>query len=189
MRRHASGIGCGARARGSRPRTREAPGPDREAQCPFHSEPTGLRLAQSPRPRKRGPGEQKSPRWRAERRHAPETARAQQHGRADRRAIPSFFDGRGNGLRPTRGRKEYWRRSVGCLTFESVSVRSELQFLFSSRLVGDGGHCRAIASTSRVMGQRLMRFRTPHPPRHLRGSPPTPTRGERKERRPRRLTP
>jgi diguanylate cyclase (GGDEF)-like protein len=29
MRRHASAIGCAARARGSQPRTREAPGPDR----------------------------------------------------------------------------------------------------------------------------------------------------------------
>jgi len=32
-------------------------------------------LAEMPRPRKRGPRDQKSPRWRAERRHVPETVR------------------------------------------------------------------------------------------------------------------
>src|SRR5665213_275541 len=45
MRRHAIGIGCGARGRGSQPRTREAPGPDRGALGPFRREPAGLGLA------------------------------------------------------------------------------------------------------------------------------------------------
>ena len=76
MRRHASGTGCGARGRGrTYPRTREARGPDRGALGPLREELAGLGLAGMPRPRKRGPREQKSLRWRAERRHVPETVR------------------------------------------------------------------------------------------------------------------
>ena len=92
MRRHDSGTGCGARGQASQACTREAPGPDRGALRPLRREPAGLGLFQKvsdgPRrdkpmrrtgaaaheetgteTRKRGPGEQKSPRWRAERRH------------------------------------------------------------------------------------------------------------------------
>jgi len=42
MRRHAGGRRCGARGRGSLPRTREAPGPDRGALRPLRREPAGL---------------------------------------------------------------------------------------------------------------------------------------------------
>jgi hypothetical protein len=45
MRRRDGGIGCGARGRGSQPRAREAPGPDRGALGPLRREPAGLGLA------------------------------------------------------------------------------------------------------------------------------------------------
>ena len=62
----------------------------------------------------------KSPPWRAERRSLPATAGELEKGRADRRAIPSALRGERNGRRPRRGLKQYGRRSVGCLTFESA---------------------------------------------------------------------
>jgi hypothetical protein len=57
MRRRAGGRGCGARGRGSLPRTREAPGPDRAALRPLRREPAGLgtgHLASSQETRTRG---------------------------------------------------------------------------------------------------------------------------------------
>jgi hypothetical protein len=92
MRRHASGVGCGACGRGrTYPRSREASGPDRGVLRPLREELAGLgtapkvfgavcearqalsRCFKNPPQtgadtRKRGPGEQKSPRWSAERR-------------------------------------------------------------------------------------------------------------------------
>ena len=65
--------------------------------------------------------------------------------------------------RDTRRRKEYGRRSVGCLKILSVRYASVRHTHFPSPLVGEGGECGAIASTSRVRGRRRTRSRTPSP--------------------------
>jgi len=53
MRRSDSGVGCGACGRGSQPRTREAPGPDRGALRPLREELAGLGMDQGSGPPKR----------------------------------------------------------------------------------------------------------------------------------------
>jgi hypothetical protein len=131
MRRHDSGAGCGARARGSQPRSREALGrrPSPLRGTAFNgwtrhgrraAKAARIGLAESrpgPRPEVTAPGTEK-PRWRAERRHAPATVRAHVEWprRLARHPLALARGAGGDDGRPGAA-KEYGRRSVGCFLF------------------------------------------------------------------------
>ena len=132
MRRHEGGIGCGARGRGSKPRTREAPGPDRAALGPLRREPAGLGLGGNALvPGNADPGN------RNRRDGAPRGARVLQKGtRQDGRLVRrlalhplDFARGReGNTAYPAPLRIRAMTR--GCLTFGSdACARSTLTSL------------------------------------------------------------
>ena len=120
---------------------------------------------------------------------APRGARAPQgarHGRktaALRGAPPPFFE-RGTGRQATPGASTKNSGDDVCLLFDNCiweKARSARQIHFPSPLVGEGGECGAIASTSRVRGWTRRLGLSPSPALASLGHP-LPQRGEGKSR-------
>ena len=135
MRRLEVGLDAAPAGRGQNasPRSRAAPGLRPGAlRPPARSSLTAGRNARQ----KARPGAVWTLRWRAERRHTfARRCELKCNGRAHRRAIPStssrgstppdpLFEGDGNGLRRTRRRQEYGRRSVGYIRLILRRARS-----------------------------------------------------------------
>ena len=128
------------------------------------------------RARKLRPRGQKSPRWSAERRprSSQESAARRKTGAPLGAPSPRHFVGAEKGRtrrgrRRTRRRKEYGRRSVGCLKFESGNARAREKFPASS--LPKGGPERSRRGS--------IRCGTGAPPGRFARSPPSPQAGER----------
>ena len=133
MRRHASGIGCGARGRGMNappklPGGAGTPPGGTTTPCeeladggpsgqPEASRNAATQKVPTPRSQRQGetvgqkarPGADKTSRWRAERRHAPATVREELQWSRRWARHPLVFRGGERGRRRTRRRQEYGR--------------------------------------------------------------------------------